>query len=689
MTRHKIVSSVALLSAALATTCLPAMSSNIENKTLMAWVKLAELKQTGSGVLTLERGGGQFDSIVFGENTPRKWMAGSENWARTQGGQSASPVENAGPKAVVQIAIVYKGNQVSIYRNGQPYAAYTTTQPLTFPAASTVLIGKRHMDAGGTPFFNGAVLDARIYNTALTPTQIAEQKIGKKTGVDPLAWWCFSDKTLHDRMSVYKYASLQGGARIKNGALILNGKGAFMMARTTETKKPIITSTINYRPHEPGFVGDPIPFYWRGEYHVFYLKGGDPARSPWAHVVSKDLIHWKELPHALVPGDDKLGPDYEGIWTGSVVEHDGLFHIFYTGKNSGDPLGDQKVMHATSKDLITWEKQLGLTFYADGQIYWSKPVNGAIDAYQPYHHQAFRDPEVFWNEAAKKWWMLLHTCTVQGSKAAVGLYTSDDLMKWTPQQPVYVADYSLDCPHIMTMDGKWYIIAAGQLYTVSDQPGGPYRAQMVPYGVGLLEVPKGAYDGKRNIIWGWMWDQEGFVDEGDGKWGGTLSMAREIYAGKDGELHQRPVQEVVNYFKEPVTGLSPELEETKELKVPANYILHCQLNVEQNSVVTIGFRQQPGKADSGYQLVVNPATGTIELKNSVNRSAKFNCKLDTSKPIDVRAFVNNDIIECFINDAHAVSIHAYNYRSGQLSFNWNGQCVVQDLTVSTAGSDRK
>jgi sucrose-6-phosphate hydrolase SacC (GH32 family) len=212
---------------------------------------------------------------------------------------------------------------------------------------------------------------------------------------------------------------------------------------------------------------------------------------------------------------------------------------------------------------------------------------------------------------------------------------------------------------------------------------------MVPYGVGLLEVPKGAYDGKRNVIWGWMWDQEGFVDEGDGKWGGTLSMAREIYAGKDGELHQRPVQEVVNYFNKPVSGISSELDEPKELKVPANYMLHCQVSMEQNSIVTIGFREQPGDDKTGYQLIVSPASGTIELKNSGNRSAKFNCKLDMSRPIDVRAFVNNDIIECFVNDAHAVSIHAYNYRSGQLSFNWDGHCEVRELTVSTAGSDRK
>ena len=91
-----------------------------------------------------------------------------------------------------------------------------------------------------------------------------------------------------------------------------------------------------------------------------------------SHLVSRDLLRWQELPNALIKGSDPLGPDWESIWTGSVVEHGGTFYLFYTGKNSNDPLGDQKVMQARSVDLIHWTKHPEYTFYADGKIYWNR-----------------------------------------------------------------------------------------------------------------------------------------------------------------------------------------------------------------------------------------------------------------------------------------------------------------------------
>ena len=56
--------------------------------------------------------------------------------------------------------------------------------------------------------------------------------------------------------------------------------------------------------------GDAIPFYHEGKYHIFSLTSPPgttvyPARlrTTWSHSVSEDLVHWKELPTALYPGD--------------------------------------------------------------------------------------------------------------------------------------------------------------------------------------------------------------------------------------------------------------------------------------------------------------------------------------------------------------------------------------------------
>ncbi|MEM4610254.1 MAG: hypothetical protein QW190_05155 [Thermoproteota archaeon] len=85
---------------------------------------------------------------------------------------------------------------------------------------------------------------------------------------------------------------------------------------------PTSMKNVHYRPVD-GFFGDAIPFYWRGSYHVFYLKTtrktGD--RLIWSHIVSNDLVHWREMPDAILPGE-KDAPDSGGCWTGCVLEKD-------------------------------------------------------------------------------------------------------------------------------------------------------------------------------------------------------------------------------------------------------------------------------------------------------------------------------------------------------------------------------
>ena len=56
--------------------------------------------------------------------------------------------------------------------------------------------------------------------------------------------------------------------------------------------------------------------YYGGEYHLFYQYFPDSTvwgPMHWGHTISKDLIHWKNLPVALYP--DSLGY----IFSGSAV----------------------------------------------------------------------------------------------------------------------------------------------------------------------------------------------------------------------------------------------------------------------------------------------------------------------------------------------------------------------------------
>ena len=117
----KTVSATLVLGLATLALSVPAAAGT--DKTLVSWVTLANTTQQGGSALTIQQGD-QFDAIVFGERAPGKWMAGSNFFKRTQGDQQANAVEKADGKTLIQMAIVYKGNQISIYRNGEPYASY-------------------------------------------------------------------------------------------------------------------------------------------------------------------------------------------------------------------------------------------------------------------------------------------------------------------------------------------------------------------------------------------------------------------------------------------------------------------------------------------------------------------------------------------------------------------------------------
>ena len=118
----------------------------VRDKTLVAWVTPATLDQTGGSVLTLEGPDNLFDGIVFGECVPRRWMAGSDTFRRTCADQSSWPQETADEHTLVQIAIVYRGQRVTLYRNGAMYADYSMPgTPAGFGPDDTVLIGRRHL----------------------------------------------------------------------------------------------------------------------------------------------------------------------------------------------------------------------------------------------------------------------------------------------------------------------------------------------------------------------------------------------------------------------------------------------------------------------------------------------------------------------------------------------------------------
>lgn len=96
-----------------------------------------------------------------------------------------------------------------------------------------------------------------------------------------------------------------------------------------------------------GMINDPNGLcYWKGNYHLFYqaYPPADP-RQHWGHAVSKDMVHWKDLPIAIYPD-----PEFAVFSGSSLVEDDRVIAMYH-----GRWLGN---MIATSSDplLLSWEK---------------------------------------------------------------------------------------------------------------------------------------------------------------------------------------------------------------------------------------------------------------------------------------------------------------------------------------------
>jgi len=308
---------------------------------------------------------------------------------------------------------------------------------------------------------------------------------------------------------------------------------------------------LYFRP-ENGAVGDAIPFYWRGEYHLFYLLAR-PVEDPraristsWAHAVSKDLVSWKELPRALEPAGTVGSPDESACWTGSVIEHEGTFHIFYTGGRLVETAFRQTICHATSADLVTWVKdQKNPIVEADPR--W----------YEPHD---WRDPFVYWSSEHRRFEMLIAARGLRGwspRRGCIAVAVSSDLREWSVQAPGWEPQLTHvhECPELFTVGGRQYL--AYSTYSEDNvthyrlaRRDGSYRTPGPNDSIDgrFYYAAKGLNDGRRQVTFGWIPEVTGRSDEGEIMWAGDLGIPHVLRPGRGGALHVSYPESLLSLF---------------------------------------------------------------------------------------------------------------------------------------------
>lgn len=235
------------------------------------------------------------------------------------------------------------------------------------------------------------------------------------------------------------------------------------------------------------------------KYHIFYLQAPRSLKleqrrhhnATIGHAVSNNLIDWSIVPDALAPGMIGMWDDL-ATWTGSIIRHNKLWYMFYTGVNRAESGLIQRIGVATSEDLMIWKKhERNPIIEADEKYY-------ELLNLKTWPDQAWRDPWVFNYDG---WFHAFITARVNyGSpdgRGVIACAKSEDLNNWSVLPPVTEpGEFSqLEVPQLININNKYYLLfsteaenhsaqrlkrtkikaVTGTHYLMADEPLGPYN----------------------------------------------------------------------------------------------------------------------------------------------------------------------------------------------------------------------
>lgn len=202
------------------------------------------------------------------------------------------------------------------------------------------------------------------------------------------------------------------------------------------------------------------PIYYNGKYRLFwqsfpYGTKSDAGFMQWDYAVSGDLVHWREMPTALLP--DKIG----AVWSGtSLIDRENVAGF---GKNA-------LVIFYTAFDRRTKKQVQCIAYSTDsGASFHRYAGNPVLNTGTEVGSTDTRDPKVFWYEPGKHWVMVLF------EKDGMSFFRSSNLKKWT--RTSHVAGL-FECPDLfeLPVDGdsshrKWVLHGGSANYLIGSFDG--------------------------------------------------------------------------------------------------------------------------------------------------------------------------------------------------------------------------
>lgn len=292
-----------------------------------------------------------------------------------------------------------------------------------------------------------------------------------------------------------------------------------------------------------GRLGDPNGLcFWNGNWHLFYQAfPTEDNRQHWGHAISRDLVHWKDLPYAIYPSPERA------VYSGSTLVENNRVIAMYHGAALGN-------MVATSDDplLLNWQK------IADHPVI---PATGSVQLpYVVFDPCLFRSDSMYYSLSGGR------SGTGEWNKpiASASLFRSKDLINWEYMHPFVQGDRftmlgdDFACPYFWPI-GNRYILnffshnSGGQfLIGRYDSTNHKFHA-LSGSGPSALGPPSSAPDGKGGVV---------VVYTLFSGTGGVITIPRQLTLNEKDEVVQKPAAEF--------TSLRYNAKKIDSLKLPAN-----------------------------------------------------------------------------------------------------------------------
>ena len=445
-----------------------------------------------------------------------------------------------------------------------------------------------------------------------------------------------------------------------------------------------------------GLMNDPNGFVWHdNKWHLFYQWcpwGAVHGLKHWYHIVSADLVTWRNLGLCLIP-DQGDGYDNKGAYSGSAMPIDDKIYLYYTGNHRDEDW---------TRHAYTCLARLS----GDGWVEkYPLPLFGEHPGYT--EHQ--RDPKIIIRPGSDMYYIIIGAKSKEGNGCAL-IYGSDDLQRgWNFLGELKVPGFEAfgdmwECPTIEHIGGKdvlmfcpqhllipgrgnsrhhnGYIIGNMDWDKLEFQPEGQFHVLDFGFDSYAAACANNIQDSDKAILIAWMGLPDASYPTDEEDWSGCLTLPRELTV-RGRRLIQKPLPEIRKLRDERVViendrkGLF-KLPKAIEMEVDCREGLHdVRLFTDENG-------------EGGLRISCDAAQTEISVDRSGLRK-RFNTEDGEvrTRPLEhglthLRIFIDSSSVEVFVNDGDAVFTSRVFPDEGELYCNIQGDSFVKMWTMKRA-----